>query len=295
MKDKFRLNFEILNKKLTFKNMLLLFLTIIKIFILISLYIHVKTLDVFNFIGNFLFVLAIYYLFLYISQNLTNYNTILHIFAKYALNRSKLAFSYKDTEDISHGLNIAGKLLVCLILGFLLYTPLKYLFSFTHEVSHAIVAIFYRIEISDFQININGTSYVQFPYELYGPKASMVLIAGSLGVILLGFFMIILLFQNKTIKIEIFLPLMILISNAIISNIEYWIIGARDSIGDAWDFLQNNPSIDSFQLILVCTIIRNEIILVLILLFGVKIFLMIRKKLYDILPDFSQFLVIENI
>ena len=181
-----------------------------------------------------------------------------------------------------------------LILFYLVKNHLTYIFTFMHEISHAIVAIFYRIEISDFVIIIGGTSYVGMSFLPYGPKTSNILIAGSIGVFLLGFFMIMLLMLKRGIKAEIFLPLFALISTAIIHNIDYWILGAINNFGDAWDFLLNNPLIDSFQLIHVCSILKNEVILFLIIFFVFKTISMVRRRIYEIVPDFSQFIIIND-
>ncbi len=283
--------FERVDEKITSKNLVLFFFIGIAILNLIILFIHTKTPEILNLLSNISFFLIIYYTFTYISQNIINYDHLLFIFTKYSSIHSNLPFTQKDIKNITLGINLAAKLLLGLILFNLVINPLRYTFTFMHEISHTIVAIIYKIEISDFVINIGGTSYVELLFVPYGPKASNILIAGSMGAFLLGFFMILLILLKRGIKAEIFLPLFALISTAIIGSVEYWIWGAINGSGDAWDFLLNNPLIESFQLILACSILKNEVILFLIILFVLKTISIIRKRIYEIFPDFSQFII----
>lgn len=274
-------------KKFTFKNLALLFPIIIGIFSLSILYIHTKTIEIFRLLGNIAFFLLIYYSFTFFSQKFLNYDNLLFFFTRNRSIHPNLPFTQKDVKEISLGINLFGKLLLSVALFYLAAKPLRYIFTFMHEISHAIVLILYKIEIIDFVINIEGTSYVRRPVLPYGPITSNIAIAGSIGALLLGFFMIILLMQRKGIRIEIFLPLLVMISNSILHNINYWISGAIDNFGDAKEFLLSNPFIDSFQLIQICSIIKYEVILFLIIFFIFKTISMMRIRIYEIIPDFS--------
>ncbi|MFW9876285.1 MAG: M50 family metallopeptidase [Candidatus Thorarchaeota archaeon] len=226
--------------------------------ILTPLYLYTKTFEVFWFIGWLIFIFIIYYFFSHLSHNSRKYKIIF-------------------------------KLVLGVTFLFVLYLPLKYIFIFIHEISHVAMAIFLGIRISDFQINVNGISYVDFPYVLEGLEASLMSIAGSMGVLIVGIFLILLLLQNRKIKIEIYIPLMALISWSVLYNIGYWIVGIRDGFGDVWALIDNNPSIHPVHLLITCTIIYDVTFFVLILLSILKLWIMTKNYFIEVLPDLSLF------
>ena len=149
----------------------------------------------------------------------------------------------------------------------LLIIPLLYIFVFIHELSHAIAGIFFGYKIESIFLNYHS-GYVTFSSSLKGLEGSIITIAGSLGLVITGLFIITILSQIRRIKPEYFLPLMGFISFSILDNIEYWVKGAQGS--DAWLFLQLNPSLDPNHLIFICALIKNIVYLFLIILFSYR-------------------------
>lgn len=272
---------------LSYKNVILLFLVGVIVFFLLVLYIEIKTPEIFMLLGYVSSFLIIYYVFDYISRKVINYENLSGKISKYISNHFHFSLTTKVLRKICN----TFKLLLGIVFFYLTINSIRYIFIFTHEASHAIVGIFYGLDITDFKISLNGKSYTKFLYIPYGITASIIIVSGSLGALILGALIILLLMQRKEIKAEIFFPFFWLIVLLMLGEIDYWIASVLSETGDAWDFLQNNPSISGIQLIQSCNMIKYGLLYFLVLLFFIKIGFMLRRWLYKILPDLTPYFI----
>jgi hypothetical protein len=258
--------------------------------LLIILYIEIQTLEIFRFVIISSYVILIFFAFNLISQKVISFEAILGEISKISSKSRRLTFTPKKIEEISHDILQTCKILIGIGLICLLWGPLRYIFTFIHEMSHAIVGIIYNFEIVDFIIDIDGTSYVRFAHIPYGPILSIISIWGSLGAIISGIIIIGILLLKKGIKLEVLLSIFGMILLILIWQIDYWIGGAINVTGDAQNFLLSNPYISSYQLAQICFTIKFWMLYFIMVFFFIKIGLMSRISLLKLLPDIQSYI-----
>ncbi len=153
----------------------------------------------------------------------------------------------------------------------LLYFPYLYVFTFIHEANHALTCIFYGVELIEINITNFGNGYTRFISNIPNSIYCRIVVAGSLGTIIIAILFLIYLFKYANLKIELLSPHYFLTSYIIFKEINYW----RNSIiirnGDAWDFLTCTQWATPAILSLICNFIFFLALFFIIIGFTAKI------------------------
>ena len=179
------------------------------------------------------------------------------------------------------------KFFLGILLAFCLTHPLIYVFTFIHELSHAIVALVYGSQIIEINILGAGIGYTAFSIIESDRAMGNIFLAGSLGAIIFGIAFLIIIYRNKNMKLDGVISIYSLIGYIILGNVIYW----RESIliknGDGWDFLTYNPQLDPSWLVSLCETLYWAMLFCLILFLAVKIVYQLISFLKKFFPDLS--------
>ena len=199
----------------------------------------------------FFYITEMYKVFLLIIFSAIS--IIIYILFKYNDLKISERDKYKGVKNTVNGI----------ILGFGLYIILAYLFGFFHEINHSWILLFYNVPIHEIGTILElGLAYTSHP-EITSPIiGTWLYISGSLGEIIIWFILLLIIKSfRKTLKSEIYITVYIVIVVSIYYETNYWVKGIINQFGDAWQFLNLNPSIDQQIMLLVLNgIIWIEII-----------------------------------
>ncbi len=193
--------------------------------------------------------------------------------------RLKRIWKYEDIFLVRFFLGI--------LLAVALFYPVIYLFTFIHEISHAIIALMYGAQVKEIIILGAGIGYTKFSIIVSASAMSLIFLAGSLGGIFFGITFFLVIYRNKNMKLDGVVSIYCLIGYVILSNILY----LRESVllkkGDGWDFLTYNPQLDPFWLVNLCEMLYWATLFCLFLFFAVKIISQVSSFLNKFFPDLS--------
>jgi hypothetical protein len=156
------------------------------------------------------------------------------------------------------------------LVGLLMLFFTLYIFSFIHEMSHALVAISRGVPKLDFMVGF-GKGEVYIPDPTSNLDKSMISIAGSFSVIIVNAIIIGVISTKNNLPFEIFLSIFLISGREILSEIEYWMISIINNSDDAAVFLSVNPSINPSWLYQLCYFVFKYLWIVLMLLLSYKI------------------------
>ena len=179
------------------------------------------------------------------------------------------------------------KLLLGILLASCLTYPLIYVFTFIHELSHAIVALIYGAQIVEINILSAGIGYTEFSIIESDSAMGNIFLAGSLGAIIFGIAFLIIIYMNKNAKLDGFASIYSLIGYIILGNVLYWRESVLIKNGDGWDFLTYHPQLDPFWLVNYCETLYWATLFCLILFLAVKIIFQLTNFLKKFFPDLS--------
>lgn len=158
-------------------------------------------------------------------------NVILrYIFLVFALSFFSGLFFY-DVFKIMGKKDLGIYLLVALLCG--LYVP--WIFSFVHELSHAITAIITGIKVIGIEVYYPYGGYVFLSPHIIAERYFWVPLSGSLGSISITYIFNRIIYHIKTIKFSIFFPLFMITSWRILVEVFSWIIGVDYFIKGLYD------------------------------------------------------------
>ena len=158
---------------------------------------------------------------------------------------------------------------------FLIGIPLTYIFTVIHEFSHAITGLFSGIQIE--KIEILGLREGVTNHSILSSNVIMTLfsIAGSMGELLFGSILLILIYRNKSMRIQVFIPIYCVIGYNITCFPLYWLSSISIGKGDAAAVLFYNPQISLHLFLTIIIFVLSGLILLLLSFLNRKI---IRRK-----------------
>lgn len=161
---------------------------------------------------------------------------------RYNYSKSKNSWKYKNIFFIKFCIGISFFLLLVI--------PLIYIFTVIHEFAHAITGLVNGVQIEKIQIfgpreGITNHSVLNSNFTL-----SLLSISGSLGEILFGIFLLVIIYRNRSMKLDILIPIYFVIGINFMYVYLYWHTSLHMGIGDAASILFYNPGL-SPQLLLI--------------------------------------------
>ncbi|MFX0058771.1 MAG: M50 family metallopeptidase [Candidatus Hodarchaeota archaeon] len=232
---------------------------------------------VFLILCNLFILILIYCSFNYASRKISN-SAKLKEYSKSDFKKEKSNIKWNEKNII-----LARSFLGFLLL-LLLFFPIRFIFIFFHEGCHVIASIYHGVSILKFKIDLISGGSITLPGGLPTNVLTDIFIAGSLGTIILGLFLLVIIYKSKNLGLDLSIPLFILIGFEIFSDIIYWILGIIGEYGDSWYFLQINPQLDRQWLFILCQTIFWSFIFLYPLFFRFKI----KKRIRN---DNSQFIM----
>ena len=181
------------------------------------------------------------------------------------------------------------KLLLGILLTFALSNPLIYIFTFIHELSHAIIALIYGLQIIEINISDAGIGNTEFSIITSDSVMSQIFLAGSLGAIFFGIAFLFIIYRSKNMKLDGVISIYCLIGYVILTNIFYWRESVLVEKGDSWDFLIYNPQLEPFWLASFCEILYWAALFCLTLFLAAKIVSQLSSFLKKFFPDLSPY------
>lgn len=176
--------------------------------------------------------------------------------------------------------------------GFLLVVALDfsftYIFTFVHEISHAIATVVCGGQVHNIVITASEGGYIEYSLTAIGYGRSIVYFAGSFGSLLFGIFLLIAIYRKKKINLDVFAPIYFLTSLFIIGQVMYWHKGALQKYGDPWYFIKSLPQMSSLWLANFCVILFYGMIFCLTFFFVAKIVSRLNIFLKKYIPDLSD-------
>lgn len=187
---------------------------------------------------------------------------------------SNIFSAYAEDKTVNPKGRLKPKNIIRIKIGFgvlftiLIIDPLTIVFTVIHEVAHATTALAFGIHVLKITITDPGRGYTELPPN---SNNSLVAIAGSLSVIVSAIILLVLIYQSKTVKLDVFIAIFFSIWYSILESVKYWHDSIFKKVGDAWDFLSFNPQIDPLWLAHLCLIIQTGFIVFLLFVFFSKI------------------------
>ena len=163
------------------------------------------------------------------------------------------------------------KLFLGVFFLFLVGIPLTYIFTVVHEFSHAITGLFSGVQIEKIRILSPREGFTEHSVLSSNVIMSLFSIAGSMGEILFGSILLILIYRNKSMKLNVFIPIYCVIGYNIIYNPFYWLSSVYIGKGDAAAVLFYNPQISHHLLLAICIFVLSGLVLLLLFLLNRKI------------------------
>ena len=183
------------------------------------------------------------------------------------------------------------KLLLGILLTFALSNPLIYIFTFIHELSHAIIALIYGLQIIEINISDAGIGNTEFSIITSDSVMSQIFLTGSIGAIIFGIAFLFIIYKSKNMKLDGVISIYCLIGYVILTNIFYWFESVLVEKGDGWDFLIYNPQLDPLWLVSFCEILYWAALFCLILFLAAKIVSKLSFFVKKFFPDFSIYYI----
>lgn len=180
-----------------------------------------------------------------------------------------------------------ARLLLGILLTFFLSSPFIYIFTFIHELGHAITALIYGVQVIEISVISVGIGYTEFSTMASDSVMSQIFLAGSLGTIFFGIAFLLIIYRSKNTKLDGIISIYCLIGYVILLNIFYWRGSILVEKGDGWDFLTYNPQINPLWLVNLCGMLYWATLFCLILFLAGKIFYHLSYFLKKFFPDLS--------
>lgn len=277
------------NKFLNYKNCFYLTSILLILFFLIFLSNYINSIIIFRVLIAIILSIIIYIIFLTISNYLNRQEKIFLFLAQRDLIRIQM--KHKIVYNKGYEISFCFKLIFGILLYFSIQWFVGYIFIFIHESSHALLAIYKGYPILDFEIFEPGRGYIKIPVYVPFAERSQIIIAGSLGSVILGFILIVLITIKRKIPMELFIPLYIIFLEKILSEIDYWVTGITSHNGDAWDFLIINHNMNPEWLFNICSFIFSLCSFILLILLFLKIYLRLIRIMDNIFPNLDTFFI----
>ncbi len=169
-----------------------------------------------------------------------------------------------------------------------LYFSFPYVFTFVHEVSHAITAAANGGQVRS--ITIYGSNGGLVEYHSLGAdyRRSLVCLAGTLGSAIFGLTLAIVIYRKKKMKLEVFVPIYLQIGHNILGEVVYWHNGVFQEFGDPWNFLRYLPQVDGSTLTNFCVLFYCGLYCCLVLFLIIKIVFRVKNFVNKYIPDLSD-------
>ncbi|TXT60372.1 MAG: membrane protein of unknown function [Promethearchaeota archaeon] len=186
-----------------------------------------------SFLGNITIIGLVFVVSYFLSKKLFNSNQIKKILRKQTSPESYSMKYYRNLKVRATIINVIGKASIFLI--FLGILQLHFLFNliFIHESSHTLMTILTGNDPQGIYINVEYGG-MSFSGTAGSPlERALVVIAGSLGGVTFGSFVICFAIK-KRVPFELFFPLLLILGNEILFEIDYWIRGISMKGTDPW-------------------------------------------------------------
>ncbi len=169
-----------------------------------------------------------------------------------------------------------------------LYFSFHYVFTFVHEVSHALTAAALGGQVRNIFIYALGGGQIEYYSLAADYRRSLVSLAGSFGSIIFGLTLAIVIYRKKKMKLEVFVPIYLEIGQSILFQIMYWHNGIFQEFGDPWIFLRYVPQVDGLWLANFCVSLYCVVYFCLWLFLVIKIIFRIKNFVKRYIPDLSD-------
>ncbi len=173
-------------------------------------------------------------------------------------------------------------------LGIVLYFSLPYVFTFVHEISHAVTAAAYGGQVRSITIYAFGGGLVEYYSLPPDHRRSFVSLAGALGSTIFGLTLAIIIYRKKKMKLEVFVPIYIQIGRYILGEVIYWHNGVFQEFGDPWIFLRYVPQVDGLWLTNFCVLFYYAVYFCLWFFLTIKIVFRVKNFVKKYIPDLSD-------
>lgn len=137
------------------------------------------------------------------------------------------------------------------LLTFLLVIPLTYIFTVVHEFAHAITGLVNGVEIQKIRICGPREGFTDHSVLSSNVAMSLLSIAGSLGEIFFGIGLTVVVYRNKSMKLNVLIPIYYVIGYNFTYVYLYWQTSLYKGIGDAASVLFYNPQFTPQMLLVV--------------------------------------------
>ena len=181
-----------------------------------------------------------------------------------------------------------AKFLLGFWFGLALYFSLPYVFTFVHEVSHAITATAYGGQVLNIFIYASGGGLVEYISLPIYYRRALVSLAGTFGSTIFGLSLAIVIYRKKKMKLEVFVPIYLQIGQSILYQIVYWRNGVLQEFGDPWHFLMYLPQVSGLWLANFCATLYYGVYFCLSLFLLIKIIFRINNFVKKYIPDLSD-------
>lgn len=179
------------------------------------------------------------------------------------------------------------KLILGIVLTIIFVYPLSLIFTITHELAHATTGVIIGVQINEIRFLSPFMGYTNHAIIFSDIKMSLLIVAGSLSVIILGIVLSALIYRNKHVKFEIFFPIWYAIWHNVTGTVDYWYRSIFSGIGDGWSFLTYNPNVIPLKLASFCVLLQTVLSIYLLLILGSKIISQIVLFFNKYIPDLS--------
>lgn len=169
-----------------------------------------------------------------------------------------------------------------------LYFSFHYVFTFVHEISHALTAAALGGQVRNIFIYASGGGQIEYYSLAADYRRSLVSLAGSFGSIIFGLTLAIVIYRKKKMKLEVFVPIYLEIGQSILFQIMYWHNGVFQEFGDPWIFLRYVPQVYGLRLANFCVSLYCVVYFCLWLFLVIKIIFRIKNFVKRYIPDLSD-------
>lgn len=242
-----------------------------------------------SFLGNITFIGLIFIGSYLLSNKIFNLERINRILRKRSGTTSYFVKYNRKLEKKGKIITVIGKISIFLIFLGILEMFFLYNLIFIHESSHTLMTIFTGNDPQGIYINVD---YGGMSFSGTGGtplERAFVVIAGSLGGVIFGFFGISYAVK-KRVPIELFIPLFLILGKEVLFEIDYWIRGISNKGSDAW-VLSHSMGIITPDVLRIFTTSAYYIAIVLLSMILVyKIIKDLNRYLDKVFPDFSPFM-----
>lgn len=241
------------------------------------------------FLGNITFIGLIFIGSYLLSNKIFNLKRINRILRKRRGTSLYFVRYNRKLERKGKIITVIGKISIFLIFLGILEMFFLYNLIFIHESSHTLMTIFTGNDPQGIYINVDYGGMSFWGTGGTPLERAFVVIAGSLGGVLFGFFGISYAVK-KRVPIELFIPLFLILGKEVLFEIDYWIRGISNKGADAW-VLSHSMGIITPDLLRIFTTSAYYIAIVLLgMILVYKIIKDLNRYLDKVFPDFSPFM-----